>query len=88
MGFGSPVAQGEYSKDHVTRVLAEFMPTRETTVEWDLHRQRAISGHRLMFPDPLASLQFPEMWKCPQATCHMITDLSLSVDWIWFRVRV
>lgn len=39
----------------MTRVLAEFMPTGEPTVEWDLHRQRAISGG-LMFLEPLASL--------------------------------
>lgn len=27
-------------------------------------------GQRFMFPDPLVSLQFPEMLKCPQ-TSHM-----------------
>lgn len=70
MALGSPVAQGHESKDHVTRVSAEFIPTGETIAEWHLHRERAISGHHLMFPDPLASPHFPEMLKCPQ-TSHM-----------------
>lgn len=30
-------------------------------------------SQRFMFPDPLASLQFPEMLKCPQ-TSHMPHD--------------
>lgn len=35
---------------YMTRVSAEFMPVGEATVEWRLHRERAISASVLCFP--------------------------------------